>query len=100
MSDNYYVTGDYTQATWVPFDENYWLQGFSYFGNGTQYPSGALESIESTIMSYFISMEGFNSAGRVFIPAGTSKSGNAVFGATQYVTLSRTGDLTGSSSCT
>ena len=100
VSDNYYVTGDYTQAAWVTFDENYWLQGFSYFGNGTQYPSGSLESIESTIINFQIASEGFNNAGRVFIPAGTSKSGNAVFGATQYVTLSKTGNLTGSSSCT
>lgn len=103
VSDDYYVTGDYTQATWVSFDENYWLQGFSYFGNGTQFPAGGISpTAESLIISASIASDPstLQPAGRVFIPAGTSISGNAVFGATQYVTLTRTGDLTNSSNCT
>ena len=102
VSDDYYVTGDYTQATWVSFDENYWLQGFSNFGNGTQYPYSLANTTENTIMSYSISTDTstLQPAGRVFIPAGTSISGNAVFGATQYVILTRTGGLKNSSNCT
>ena len=103
VSDDYYVTGDYTQATWVAFSEDYWLQGFSNFGNGTQFPAGGISpTAESLIINYSISTDTstLQPAGRVFIPAGTSISGNAVFGATQYVILTRTGDLTGSSNCT
>lgn len=103
VSDDYYVTGDYTQATWVSFDENYWLQGFSNFGNGTQYPAGGINpTAESLIINSSISTDPstLQPAGRVFIPAGTSESGNATFSATQYVLLTRTGDLKGSSNCT
>ena len=103
VSDDYYVTGDYTQATWVSFNEDYWLQGFSNFGNGTQYPAGGISpTAESMIINSSIASDPstLQPAGRVFIPAGTSISGNAVFGATQYVILTRTGDLKGSSSCT
>ena len=103
VSDDYYVTGDYTQATWVAFNEDYWLQGFSNFGNGTQFPAGGISpTAESLIINGQIASDPstLQPAGRVFIPAGTSISGNAVFGATQYVILTRTGDLTGSSNCT
>ncbi len=101
VSDDYYVTGDYTQATWVGFNEDYWLQGFSNFGNGTQFPAGGISpTVESLIMGPTSDPSTLQPAGRVFIPAGTSISGNAVFGATQFVTLTRTGDLNNSSNCT
>jgi|TARA_R100001460_G_C3544054_1_gene174732 hypothetical protein len=101
VSDDYYVTGDYTQATWVGFNEDYWLQGFSNFGNGTQFPAGGISpTVESLIMGPTTDPSTLQPAGRVFIPAGTSISGNAVFGATQFVTLTRTGDLKNSSNCT
>jgi len=103
VSDDYYVTGDYTQATWVSFNEDYWLQGFSNFGNGTQFPAGGITpGVSSLIISASIASDSstLQPAGRVFTPAGTSISGNAVFGATQYVTLTKTGDLKSSSNCT
>ncbi len=101
VSDDYYVTGDYTQATWVGFNEDYWLQGFSNFGNGTQFPAGGISpTVESLIMGPTSDPSTLQPAGRVFIPAGTSISGNAVFGATQFVTLTRTGNLKNSSNCT
>lgn len=103
VSDDYYVTGDYAQATWVSFNENYWLQGFSNFGNGTQYPAGGISpTVESLIMNFLIASDSstLQPAGRVFTPAGTSISGNAVFGATQFVTLTRAGGLKSSSNCT
>ncbi len=90
ISQDYYVTSDKDQATWSAFSQDFWLQGFTWFGNGTQNPANTSSSV-SEILG--------NGYGRIFLPPGTSFSGNATFGSVQYVNYNYSGVLNNSSNC-
>ncbi len=95
ISQDYYTTGDKDQATWLPFNQDFWLQGFTWFGNGTQIPTGNQFSTITNIIRSSMS-----SRGRIFLPLGTSFSGQATFGNVQYVEYDSAGVLSNSSNCT
>jgi len=90
ISQDYYVTGDKDQATWSTFSQDFWLQGFTWFGNGTQNPANTSSSVGEILG---------NGYGRIFLPLGTSFSGNATFGSIQYVNYNYSGVLNNSSNC-
>lgn len=73
VSNDYYVTGDKDQATWVLFDQNYYAQGIPGFGNGTQQAAGTSATVDQIIRSNgIVSGPGLQPASRVFVPAGSS----------------------------
>lgn len=91
VSDDYYITGDMSQATWQKFDRDYWGSGFSHFGNGTFLPYD-LFVLEDLLFSYDISDAiDFTKGGRVFLPAATSINGNITFNQVEQARLNQDG---------
>tara|TARA_R100001480_G_scaffold145_2_gene344 strand:- start:536 stop:1765 length:1230 start_codon:yes stop_codon:yes gene_type:complete len=73
VSNDYYVTGDKDQATWVLFDQNYYTQGIPGFGNGTQFAAGTIATVDNIIRSVgIVSGPGLQGSSRAFVPAGSS----------------------------
>lgn len=102
VSDDYYVTGNKDLATWVAFNEDYWLQGFSYFGTGANPPAPpAANTVSSMLINTSIATDPstLTARGRIFLPPATSFSGGATFATTTYLNLSTTGILDQASSC-
>lgn len=67
ISTNYYITGDKDLASWIPFNTDFYSQGFTHYGNGTQFPAGGIYPNATTTLLY-----NMGTTGRVFFPAGTS----------------------------
>ena len=66
ISQDYYLTGDKDQATWVGFDIDFWGSGFQWYGNGTNPPGSSSQTVQQTLLY------NMGSLGRIFFPASTS----------------------------
>jgi len=92
ISQDYYL--DPSNATWQIYNQDFWSQGYQWFGNGTSTPNNFYNA-NSVIL--------FNSlynSGRVFLPAGTSLIGTATFAGVQFINFNSSGVTNGmASSC-
>jgi hypothetical protein len=94
VSTDYYQTNDYTQATWVPFNTDFWGSGFAGFGNGTDAPSGSsFPSVQSALLY------NMSSSGRIFFPASTSLVNAATSIDPGYANFNSSGIISSSTYC-
>jgi len=91
ISQNYYL--DPSSATWEIYNQDFWNQGYQWFGNGTNAPNNFYSANGVILFNMGVS-------GRVFLPAGTSLVGTAAFTGVQFINFNSSGLTTGiASSC-
>lgn len=89
VSQDYYL--DPASATWELYNQDFWLQGFFGFGNGSSQPAPGGFNYNIT----FIILWNMSSQGRVFLPAGTSLVGTANFTGIQFINFDSSGLMNG-----
>lgn len=93
VSQDYYL--DPASATWTPFNQDFWSQGFFGFGNGSTPPApGGFNYPANNIILY-----NMGSQGTVFLPGGTSLVGSATFSGVQKAQFTSNGSLNSTQTC-
>ena len=93
VSQDYYL--DPASATWTPFNQDFWSQGFFGFGNGSTPPApGGFNYSASNVILYNMGFQGM-----VFLPGGTSLVGSATFSGVQKAQFTSNGNLNSPQTC-
>jgi len=93
VSQDYYL--DPASATWVPFNQDFWSQGFFGFGNGSTPPApGGFNYSANNVILYNMGYQGL-----VFLPGGTSLVGSATFSGVEKAQFTSNGNLNSPQTC-
>jgi len=90
VSQDYYL--DPNNATWSLYNQDFWAQGYQWFGNGTSQPNNFYDANSLVLFN-------MSSQGRVFLPSGQSLVGTANFGSVQFANFQSNGVINNPSNC-